>query len=51
MVGFIKELIDEQGVADLTKGRLNGNPLRRSKFESMLITPYIVFVKKAAQQP
>ncbi len=48
MVGFIKEMVDEQGVADLTKARLSGKPKRTSKFESILITPYIVFVKKGS---
>lgn len=46
MVGFIKELVDEQGVADLTKSNWNVPTSTKSKFESILITPYIVFVKK-----
>src|SRR5262249_37540262 len=46
MVGFIKELIDEQGASDLTKGRLGDPVIRGSKFASMIITPSIVFVKK-----
>ncbi len=46
MVGFIKELIDEQGFGDLTRARLNGTALRPSKFESMTINPGIVFIKK-----
>jgi hypothetical protein len=46
MVGLVKELVDEQGAADLTRGRLTGRPARESKFESMTITPSIVFVKK-----
>lgn len=46
MVGFVKELVDEQGAADATRMRLRGEPARRSKFDSMLITPSIVFVKK-----
>lgn len=49
MVGFIKELIDEQGAADVTTSNLAGKHPRTSKFESMLITPGIVFVKKAKQ--
>jgi hypothetical protein len=44
MVGLIKELVDEQGVADLTQAnlpvQLNADP----KFESMTITPSIVFI-------
>lgn len=46
MVGFIKELIDEQGFGDLTRASLNGTSLRVSKFESMTIHPSIVFIKK-----
>lgn len=47
MVGFIKQLIDEQGAADATK--YTTNP-RVSKFESMVITPFIVFIRKAQQK-
>lgn len=47
MVGFIKELVDEQGARDLTKRKTTGTPERESKFESMHIIPDIVFVKKA----
>jgi hypothetical protein len=46
MVGFIKELVDEQGVADLTRANFTGTAKRGSKFESMTITPSIVFIKK-----
>ena len=46
MVGFVKELVDEQGAADLTRASLKGNPKRQSKFEKMIITPSIVFIKK-----
>ncbi len=46
MVGLIKELIDEQGAADLTRKRWSGTPSRQSRFDSMLIMPSIVFVKK-----
>jgi hypothetical protein len=47
MVGFVKQLVDEQGAADATKRGLADMPKRRSQFESLLITPTIVFVKKA----
>jgi hypothetical protein len=47
MVGFIKQLVDEQGAPWVTKRRRKGTPERQSKFESLLITPSIVFVKKA----
>jgi hypothetical protein len=46
MVGLIKELVDEQGVADLTRANFSGTAKRGSKFESMTITPSIVFIKK-----
>jgi hypothetical protein len=47
MVGFVKELVDEQGAADMTRSRLSGTPKRRSKFESVLIKSSIVFVRKS----
>jgi hypothetical protein len=47
MVGFIKQLVDEQAAADVTRGRLRGTPQRESKFASITITPSIVFVRKA----
>jgi hypothetical protein len=50
MVGFLKQLIDEQGAADATKKRWADRPRRTSKFDSMIITPTIVFVKKAGNQ-
>jgi len=46
MVGFVKQLVDEQGASDATRRRLNGTPERASKFDSLLITPSIVFVQK-----
>lgn len=46
MVGFIKELVDEQGAASIAMGHKTG--WRRSKFKNLLITPGIVFVTKAA---
>lgn len=46
MVGFIKELIDEQGASALSKGSLGNPVIRGSKFASMTITPSIVFIKK-----
>lgn len=48
MVGFIKELVDEQGFADLSRASISGTGVRESKFESMIITPSIVFIKKRA---
>jgi hypothetical protein len=46
MVGFVKELVDEQGAADLTRARSTGAPVRMSRFERMVITPSIVFITK-----
>ena len=51
MVGFIKELVDEQCAADVSRRRLTEKPSKSSKFEHLHITPHIVFVKKAAAQP
>ena len=47
MVGFIKQLIDEQGAHDVTRERLEGKSKRGSKFANMMITPSIVFISKA----
>jgi len=49
MVGFIKELVDEQGAHDHTRISASEVPARQSKFESLLIRPSIVFVRKACQ--
>jgi hypothetical protein len=46
MVGFIKELVDEQGAGSVTMGRAAEN--RASRFKQMIITPCIVFVGKMA---
>jgi len=46
MVGLIKQLIDEQGAADLSRGELAGKPGRPSKFSKMLIYPSLVFIYK-----
>jgi hypothetical protein len=50
MVGFVKQLIDEQGAPDVTRRRFKDKPRRRSKFDNMIVTPSIVFVKKADYQ-
>jgi hypothetical protein len=47
MVGFVKQLVDEQGASDVTRSKLIGRPARASKFESLLFVPAIVFVRKA----
>lgn len=46
MVGFIKQLVDEQGASDATRGCLKGTVKRKSKFESMVIRGSIVIIKK-----
>ncbi len=46
MVGFVKELVDEQGAGAITRGSLAGKPTRSTKFQNMLIDPSIVFVWK-----
>jgi len=45
MVGFVKELIEEQGHASIAAGCKTGE--RISKFKKLLVTPGIVFVFKA----
>ena len=50
MVGLIKELVDEQGAADLTRGSLTSTATRGSKFENMNITPSIVFIQKRVKE-
>ena len=47
MVGFVKQLIDEQGAGDLTRGK----PTPKSKFSKMFIMENIVCVYKAVKQP
>ena len=44
MVGFVKELVDEQCAGSITLGR--NEQFRSSNFESLLITPGVVFVSK-----
>jgi hypothetical protein len=46
MVGFIKQLVDEQGAYDATRGTLHGEAERSSRFRKMTIVPSIVFVWK-----
>ena len=44
MVGFVKELIDEQAAGSIMLGRKE--EFRLSKFESLLVTQGVVFVRK-----
>lgn len=46
MVGFIKQLIDEQAAADVTRRSWKGKPTRTSKFSEITIAPSMVFVRK-----
>lgn len=48
LVGFIKELVDECGMADITRPDLGKPPQRRSKFQEMRISPGQVFIIKAS---
>ena len=46
MVGFVKELVDEQCAGSIAFGR--GEEFRLSKFESLLFTEGVVFITKMA---
>jgi SAM-dependent methyltransferase len=46
MVGFIKELIDEQGAHDLTRGWYDEPWQRNSRFESILLVSSIAIVTR-----
>lgn len=48
LVGFVKDLVDEQAAADATRGKLGAPHARDTRFEFMTITPTIVFIKKKA---
>jgi hypothetical protein len=47
MVGFLKQLVDEQAAHDVTRRNRSGVAQRTSKFTSITFTPSIVFVRKA----
>jgi SAM-dependent methyltransferase len=47
LVGFIKELVDECGMADITREDGGTPPFRASKFREMRISPGQVFIVKA----
>ncbi len=47
LVGFIKELVDECGMADITREDLGTPPYRPSKFKKMEISPGQVLIVKA----
>lgn len=48
MVGFVKQLVDEQAAVAVTSRTVAGKPARASKFASMQITSSIVFIHKAS---
>jgi hypothetical protein len=48
MVGFVKQLVDEQGASDVTRKNLGSEPKRESRFETVTICPSIVFIRKRA---
>lgn len=47
LVGFVKELVDECGMADITRTDRGTPPYRPSKFKEMKISPGQVFIVKA----
>ena len=47
MVGFVKELVDELGAADITHPRFGRGQHRQSKFREMRLSPSHLFVVKA----
>jgi len=51
MVGFVKQLVDEQGAADATRKKSKGKSERKSNFSNIIITPGLVFIRKAGDQP
>jgi hypothetical protein len=47
LVGFVKELVDECGMADITRLGPDAKSARQSKFKEMKIAPGQVFIVKA----
>lgn len=47
MVGFVKELVDELGAADIARGQFGSAPHRESKFLEMRLAQSHLFVVKA----
>jgi SAM-dependent methyltransferase len=47
LVGFVKELVDECGRADITRTGPDATPARQSKFKEMKIAPGQVFIVKS----
>ncbi len=51
MVGFVKQLVDECGMGDITKPGRGISPYRPSKFRKMQISPEVVIVVKTDSPP
>lgn len=49
LVGFVKELVDECGMADITREDKGTPPSRSSKFHEMIISPGQIFIFKSNQ--
>jgi hypothetical protein len=47
MVGFVKELVDELGMADITHPQMGKGAPRASRFREMRLSPSHLFVVKA----
>jgi hypothetical protein len=47
MVGFVKELVDELGMADITHPQMGRGAPRKSKFREMRLSPSHLFIVKA----
>lgn len=47
MVGFVKELVDEVGMGDITHPEFGVAPQRRSKFRELRLSHSHLFVVKA----
>jgi SAM-dependent methyltransferase len=47
MVGFVKELVDELGMADITHPQMGVAPHRESKFREMRLSPSHLFIVKS----
>ena len=46
MVGFVKELVDECGMGDITHPEWTDRPYRASKFQRMIVSHGHVFIFK-----
>lgn len=46
MVGFVKELLDEQAAHDVSRGWCDESWTRNSRFESLLVVSSIVIVTR-----